>query len=184
MTAMSIYPRSISAAVMCLALSAPAFADPTPKGEAEYLVPPGGGAFDVPIHEGAVVILSFPGEKLSSSAIASSPNFEVKAWDAEGVAVRATGKATVSTLAIGTVSGAIKVNITLHVVPQHDDALTLVRFKASTLEDAFAARVKAEVARETAPIKAQLAQTKDAVDRLVREQSERLMADRLVKRME
>jgi hypothetical protein len=52
-------PLPALAAVGCLLLTlGSAFAEPA-KGESEYLVPPGGGAFDIPIHAGEVCILSF-----------------------------------------------------------------------------------------------------------------------------
>src|SRR5262245_50737506 len=62
-------------------------AQPAAKSETENLVPPGGAAFDVPVHAGEVCILSFPGERLVGSALASSGDFEVKAWGNDGVAV-------------------------------------------------------------------------------------------------
>lgn len=171
-------------AVVFLTFSASVFAQPSPKAESEYLVPPGGGAFDVVVHAGEVSILSFPGEKLASSALASSGDFEIKAWGTDGVAVRPNGKTTTATLALATVSGAIKVNVTLRVVPGKEPAQGLVRFKASTVEDAFAARVKDEVAREIAPLKEELAKTRETVDQLVRERAERTIADRMLRRLE
>src|SRR4051812_27105633 len=66
------------------------------RSEAEYLVPPQGGAFDVMLHAGEVCILSFP-DRVSSKALASSPDFEIKSWGDDGVAVRplsATAKST------------------------------------------------------------------------------------------
>src|ERR1041385_3707835 len=69
------YTRSSIAVVvsLALALSAPTAAQPLAKSEAENLVPPGGAAFDIPIHAGEVCILSFPGEKLvDSTALISS----------------------------------------------------------------------------------------------------------------
>src|SRR5437763_5234722 len=181
----NIYSRSSIAVIAGLALvvSNPAASQPAAKSEAENLVPPGGAAFDVPIHAGEVCILSFPGEKLiDSTALISSADFEVKLWGADGVAVRATGKKTTSTLALATTSGAIKINVTLHIVAATQQALTLVRFKPASAEDAFQARVAAEVAKQTEPLRVELAKTKQSVDVLLRDRADHLMADRLLKR--
>jgi hypothetical protein len=63
------------------------FAQPS-KGESEYLVPPQGGAVEVPVHAGAACILSFP-EKLGPEALVSSSDLEIKAWGNDGIAIRA-----------------------------------------------------------------------------------------------
>src|ERR1043166_8010601 len=119
---------AVVVASLVLALSSPAAAQPAAKAEAENLVPPGGAAFDIPLHAGEVCILSFPGEKLvDSTALISSADFEVQRWGTDGVAVRATGKKATSTLALATTSGAIKINVTLRIVPATQQALTLVQ---------------------------------------------------------
>jgi hypothetical protein len=146
-------------------------------------VPPGGAAFDVPVHAGEVCILSFPGEKLTGSAITSSLEFEVRGWGTDGVAVRASGKAPSATIALGTAAG-VKVNVTIRVVPAGQNALTLVRFKASTAEEALEARVVAEVAKRMTPMQAELAATKRDIEARVRERSDVLLAERLLKRTE
>jgi len=79
----TIHRRSpvVVVASLALALSSTAAAQPAAKGEAENLVPPGGAAFDIPIHAGEVCILSFPSEKLvDSTALVSSADFEVQRW--------------------------------------------------------------------------------------------------------
>jgi hypothetical protein len=136
------------------ATATPATVTPTKrKGETEVLVAPGGGAVELPIHAGAVCILSFP-EKMASSALASSRDLEVKSWGGEGVAVRASEGAKPATLALATASGGIKVNVTLRIVAESEDAFTLVRFKAVSADEAFESRVAAEVARRLSPIQA------------------------------
>jgi Protein of unknown function (DUF2381) len=185
----------IAASALCaLATTAqPAPAQPAPasatpsaptskaKGETEFLVAPGGGAFEIPIHAGAVCILSFP-EKMAGSALTSSDDFEIKSWGADGVAVRANSKARTATLALATVSGSIKVNVTFTVVAEKDDALTLVRFKAVSSEEAFQARLTAELARRTAPLQAELAAIKQRIEDQLRDRADGLIADRLLKR--
>jgi hypothetical protein len=140
--------------IVVLALTAVAAAQP--KGEAEHLVPPQGGAMEVPVHAGAVCILSFP-EKLAPQALTSSPDFETKMWGDDGIAVRAArAKAAPATLALATIGGRIKVNVTLRVVPEADPALTMVRFKAASAAEAFEAQVRAGIEKRIAPIEARL----------------------------
>lgn len=155
-----------------------------PRPETEFLVPPQGGAFEVPVHAGEVCILSFT-EKVSSKALVSSPDFDVKAWGDEGVAVRATGAAAkTTTLAVATSSGTTKVNVTLAVVPPDKPAFTLVRFKPVSVEEAFEAQVKAAVARRVGPIEAELTKTRQSLDTALRDRADALLADRLLKRNE
>ncbi len=153
------------------------------KGEAELLVPPGGAAFDVPMHAGTVCILSFF-EPLLSSALASSPDFEVRAWGTDGVAVRAIGSAKTMTLALATATRAVKINITFRLVPPEADALTLVRFKAVTEQEAREAFVKAEVDRRMAPLRAELETAKKDLDAQVQDRAELLVMERSLKRSE
>jgi hypothetical protein len=67
---------ALRAGLALLALTAVAAAQPA-KSEMEHLVPPQGGAVDVPVHAGAVCILPFP-EQVARKAITSSPDqFEI-----------------------------------------------------------------------------------------------------------
>ena len=152
--------------------------------EAEHLVPPQGGAFEIPIHAGAVCILSFP-EKMSSKALVSTLDYEIKAWGDDGVAVRAIkDNAKPATLALATVSGAIKVNVTIRVVSTKQSALTLVRFKAASADEAFKAAVESEVKKQTDVMAAELATAKADVDKRIRDRADAEMARRLLKRLE
>jgi len=129
-------------------------------------------------------MLSFP-EKLRSEAVTSSPDFEIKSWGDDGVAVRAAhGKAPAATLALATVSGQIKVNVTLRVVPEAEPALTMVRFKAASAEEAFAAQVKAGIEQRVAPIEQRLERTQRSLDALIRQRAEEEIADRMLRRNE
>lgn len=179
-TAMRILP----VVLLCLAPAAVATADAPKPTEAEFLVPPQGGAFAVPVHAGEVCILSFA-DKLSSKALASSPDFEIKAWGDDGVAVRALGTGSkTTTLALATATGAIKVNVTLELVPASASALTLVRFKAASADEAMRAQVEAEVAKRLAPLQAELAKAKQAIDTQIRDRADGMIAERLLKRNE
>jgi len=183
--------RALVAGLLSTIASPPlAFAQPSSnaiaataqRSEAEFLVPPQGGAFEAPIHAGEVCILSFP-EALSSKALASSPDFEVKAWGDDGVAIRATGAAAkTTTLALATQSGTVKVNMTLTVVPPDKPAYTLVRFKAASAEEAFEAQLKDAVARRVAPLEAELTRLRQNLDDHIRDRADGLIADRLLKR--
>lgn len=162
---------------------------PLSKGEAEQLVPPQGSAVDVPLHAGAVCVFSFP-EKVSPDAISSSTDFEVQPWGPDGIAIRAVRKtAAPSTVALATVSGRIKVNATLHVVPDAEPALTLVRFKAASEMEAFAAQVKAGIAKGLEPLerdlakqRQDLAKQKQDLDELIVQQADRDATERVLRR--
>jgi hypothetical protein len=154
------------------------------KGEAEYLVPPQGGAVDVPVHAGAVCVLSFP-EKLGPEALTSSSDFEIKEWGAAGIAVRAAhAKVPAATLALATAGGGIKINVTLHVVPDAEPALTMVRLKAASAEEAFEAQVKAGIEQRVAPIERRLDKARKDLDALIRQRAEEEIADRMLSRNE
>lgn len=127
------------------------------KGEAEFLIAPGGGVIDVPIHASAICVFSFP-EKLVPKGIVSAPEFEVQTWGEENVAVRAGDGATTATVALTTTTGKVKINATLRVVPENEPAYTLVRLVPASEEEAFQARVEMEVAKKLAPVRAQLAE--------------------------
>jgi hypothetical protein len=171
-------------AVVCVEAVAQPKAAAQPKSEAEFLVPPQGGAFEVSVHAGAVCILSFP-EKLAQTALASSPDFEVKSWGDDGVAVRAINdKVTSATLALATATKTIKVNVTLRVVPKSTPALTLVRFKPASVEEAFEAQLAAAVKARMAPLEAELAKAKKDLDDQVRTLADGLIAERLLVRNE
>ena len=172
----------IQVGYLLLALTANAAAQA--KGEAEHLVPPQGGAVEVSVHAGSVCILSFP-EKLSAKALASSPDFEIKTWGEDGVAVRAAhDKVPAATVALATASGLVKVNVTLKVVPGTEPAVTLVRFKPASAEEALEAQVRAGVEQRVAPIERRLEQVRKDLDALVRRRAEELVAERMLKRNE
>jgi len=155
---------------------------PSSKSEAEHLVPPQGSAADVPVHIGAVCILSFP-EKLSPQALSSSTDFEIQSWGEDGIAIRAVNKrAAPSTVALSTTTGLIKVNVTLRVVPDGQPALTLVRFKAVSEAEAFDAQVKTATEKRAAPIQHRLETKEKELDALIRKHTEREIAERLLRR--
>jgi len=177
--------------------SAPVFAQPAPpppkragsdatataKSESTVLVPPQGGTGDVPVHYSANVLLSFP-SPIAPRVVQSSADWEVREF-ADGVVARAlSDKAAPTTIALATKDGAIKVNVTLRLVPESADALTLVRFQTATAEEAFRAAVDAAVAQETAKVRAELAEVKRTTDARVRDRADALIARRLLVRLD
>lgn len=157
--------------------------------EAEYLVPPQGGAFELPVHLGEVCILSFP-SRIDGDVMTNTPDFrgklwEAKAWGDDGIAIRAADNAAKkTTIAISTSSGAVKVNVTMMVVAADKPALTLVRFKAVTEQEAFAARVDAAVETQLGPLRADLDNTRQKLDAVIRDRTDAAIVDRLFKRNE
>ncbi len=156
----------------------PAQASPT-EGlpAAEFLVPPGGGAYEVPVKIGEVCILTFPGE-VTHSAVRSLPTFEVNPWNKDALAVRALPGATSATLAVSTLSGAIKVNVTLRVGQEGERTWELVTFRAVTAEEAYEAKVAAEVSERAAPRLAALETERQALEREIAAKRERLIVER------
>lgn len=164
--------------------SAPSQAQPPAKSPsteglpaAEFLVPPGGGAYEVPVKIGEVCILTFPGE-VTHSAVRSVPTFEVNPWNKDSLAVRALPGATSATLAVATQSGAIKVNVTLRVGRTGERTLALVTFRAVTAEEAYEAKVAAEVAKRSAPLLAQLEAERQRLEREIVDKRERVILER------
>lgn len=154
-----------------------------PKKEAEFLVPPGGGAFEVPIHLDTVVILTMPGPILKSALSSDSDTFEARFWSDDGVAVRAVDeRASSSTLALATVDGSVKVNVTFQVVPSTEEAQTLVRVKAATQEEVIDARVAVELEKRLAPKLAAIAAREAKLEEAVRARAESVVAERILRR--
>ena len=153
-----------------------------PKGEVDMLVGPGGAAFEIPIHPRQICTLSFP-EDIASSGLASAPDLEIKPWGTQAIGVRAESATTpVTTLAISTKSGTVKVNLTLRVVPPEVEALTMVRFRAVSAEEAFQARLEKEVAARLAPMQAKLEVAQRDIDTKIRERTEEMVAERALTR--
>lgn len=155
----------------------------TAKGEATVLVPPQGGTADVPVRFSSNVLLTFP-SPLAPRVVQSSPDWVVRDFADSVVARALTAAAQPTTIALATADGAIKVNITLRLVPESADALALVRFQTATAEEAFRAAVDAEVARRTTAATAALDRARRAIEARVRARAERLTAARLLARLD
>lgn len=155
----------------------------TAKGEATVLVPPQGGTADVPVRFSSNVLLTFP-SALAPRVVQSSPDWVVRDFADSVVARAVTTAAQPTTIALATADGAVKVNITLRLVPESAEALALVRFQSATAEEAFRAAVDAEVARRTAANRAELARARRAIDAQIRVRADRLIATRLLVRLD
>lgn len=171
-------------ALATLAEPAPASAQAASASSdvAEILVPPQGSATAVPLHAGTVCILSFP-EKLAPHVVASSADFEIRPWGDDSIAVRSINdQPAPATVALATATGQIKINVTLRVVPATEPALTLVRFKAASEAEAFAAQVEAGIARGIAPIRRRLEQKQKDLEALIHRRAERQIAEQILRR--
>lgn len=185
-----------------LALSGAATAQPTTatgsdaaataKNEATVLIPPQGGTADVPVRFSTNVVLSFP-SALAPQVFQSSGSWEVRAWaGASDVVVRPrTSDAQPTTIALATQDGTVKVNISLSVVPESAEGLTLVRFVAASAEAAFKSAVDAEVAKvriaaaaELAALRRQHEADRRAMDATVRARADALVGKRILTRFE
>lgn len=171
----------VPAVLAMLAASGPVLAQagPVAKSDTEILVPPQGSAIDVPLHAGAVCILSFP-DRVSPQVVASSADFEIQPWGEDSIAVRTTNTRAAGSVALA--AGDIKVNVLLRVVPASEPSLSLVRFKAATEAEAFEARVKAGIAQGLAPLQQRVEQTQKDLDAVIRRRAERLVAEQLLGR--
>jgi len=162
---------------------APPAGNAAKPGEATVLVPPQGGTADVAAHMNTNVLLTFP-SPIASKVVGWSRDWDVKEFT-DGILVRANSdKAAPATLALATRDGQIKVNITLRVVPASEQGMTLVRFVSASAEDAFRAAVDVEVEKRTAPLRAELAASKKALDAKVRDRADRMVAAKLLRRLE
>jgi hypothetical protein len=165
----------------------------TAKGELTVLVPPQGGTARVPVTPHTNVVFTFP-EPLSKRAVVSTADWEIKDLLEErenappvvmGVYVRATSaSAKDTTLALSTKTGTIRVNVLLTVASSPADAVTLARFKASTAEEAFLSAVQAEVERQTASLRAEVAEIKRAITTKMRERLDDMIGRRVLARDE
>lgn len=161
------------------ALGAPEGPAAALSGEQELVVPPGGGAFAVAVHAGAVCVLAFP-EPLARNALTSSSTLEIKAWGNDSVAVRGSAPGSAATLALATVSGKVRINVTIRVVSAAEPAVTLVRLRAADEVAARAALVAAELERQLAAERAALTRARAQLERAAAERADQLLLTRLL----
>ena len=147
-------PRAIVASVIVLVVTAPAA---RAQKACEYLVPPHGGAYEVPVHPAYVTSLRFAGKIASANTSAlMDKDYEIRPDGADGLLVRPRapnpGDANVNIQV-----GPSRISALLRTRRDPDEACALVTFKATTIEEALARQVADEVARRTAALEAELA---------------------------
>jgi len=155
----------------------------TAKGEATVLVPPQGGTADVPVRFSSNVLLTFP-SALAPRVVQSSPDWVVRDFADSVVARAITARAQPTTIALATADGAVKVNITLRLVAESADALALVRFQSASADEAFRAAVDAEVARQTAALRAAQVSARRSLEAEIRTRADRRVAAGLLVRLD
>lgn len=119
-------------------------------GRITVLVPPGGGAFELPVHPWQLCVLSFS-EEMADDFMFSSKEFELLPWKESyrQMGARATvdpvSSGQTGSFALISRSGDLKVNVTLRVVPKDQRVASFVYFQTVTEEQNFEARVALEV---------------------------------------
>ncbi|MCE9575779.1 MAG: DUF2381 family protein [Deltaproteobacteria bacterium] len=152
----------------------------------EFLVPPAGGTYEITVHPAFVTALSFP-EKLSPKALASDlrDNYDIKPNGEDGISIRPLkADAKPANITLQTISGAVRVSLTLRVVSDTKDALTLVSFRQTSEDEAFKQRVADQVAKETAALRDELAKAKADLDKRIRSSVDEVVAKRALARLE
>lgn len=135
----------------------------------EYLVPPQGGAYEVPVHPAYVTSLRFAG-KLTSANTSALPDkdYEIRPDGGDGLLVRPKSGST-SEANINVQVGTARISALLRTAKDAKEACALVTFKATTIEEAFERQVAEAVEARTAALKAE-------VERLRAEQAAQVAA--------
>lgn len=152
----------------------------------EFLVPPAGGTYEIAVHPAFVTALSFP-EKLSPKALASDipDNYDIKPNGENGISIRPLkADAKPANITLQTLSGTVRVSLTLRVVTETKDAMTLVSFRQTSEDEAFKQKVADQVAKETAALRAELASAKADLDKRIRASVDEVVAKRALARLE
>lgn len=149
----------------------------------DFLVPPSGGAFDVPVNPAYLTNLQFP-EKIASANTSDLKDYDIqRSQDGTSYTVHPKNL-NVQPANINIVSGQIRVSVSVRVVKDPKDACAMVSFRATSEEEAFQRKVEEEVARRTAKIEAELAAIKSEQAARVRDQLDGALADRAMARLE
>ena len=179
---MRLSSLSLLSIAMFLALAVVAARPAAAQKSCEFLVPPSGGAFDIPIHPAYLTSLQFPA-KLGSANTSDLRDCEIRRDGDTGLLVRPKAAAT-EPANINVQSGTVRVSVGLRTVADAKDACALVTFKATTEEEAFQHRVDEAVAKRTAALAAELAQVKRDQAARVRAELDATLADRAMARLE
>jgi hypothetical protein len=156
---------TVAAAVwlwLCLGAASTARAERTK----EFLVPPGGGSYEVQVYPHLITMLDFAEPLASGESTLDPREYEtVRRRDesAIGVSPRRLGAKT-ATLSLASRSGAIRVTIILRVARTEAEAQTFVHFRPADQEAALERRIQAEVELRTAALEGQVREAQAALD--------------------
>jgi hypothetical protein len=150
----------------------------------EYLVPPHGGAYAVPVHPAYVTSLRFAGKIASANTSAMmDKDYEIRADGPDGLLVRPKapdpGDANVNIQV-----GPARISALLHTERDPKAACALVTFKATTVEEAVARQIADAVAQRTAALEAELAAVRAAEAARVAAALAATLAERAMTRLE
>jgi hypothetical protein len=146
------------------------------------LVGPIAAAFEIRLYPNQICMLLFP-EPVLDRGVTSAEDYDLKFWGPQVLAVKPkTANVPPNSLAIRTISGNIRVNLTLRVVAPGEEALTLVRFHEASAEEAFEDLVRKEVAKRVAPLQTKLEDAQRNLDAKIRERADGMVVDRALLR--
>ena len=132
------------------AQSAPSVAAIQRADRLEVYVPYGGGSVEVPIHPWELCVLSFS-EEMSEVTLNSVTDFALEEWtkDHRQIGMRAkvdpASSGQTGSVALISVSGNLKINVTFRVVPKEQPVARYVYVRTVTLDELVEARVQARL---------------------------------------
>ncbi len=149
----------------------------------DFLVPPSGGAFDVPVNPVFLTNLQFP-EKITSANTSALKDYRITRSNDDTAYTVIPINLNVQPANINIVSGAMRVSVSIRVVKDPKDACAMVSFRATSEEEAFQRKVEEEVAKRTAKVEAELEAIKRDQAARVRDELDGVLADRAMARLE
>jgi hypothetical protein len=150
----------------------------------EYLVPPHGGAYEVPVHPAYVTSLRFAGKIASANTSAAmDKDYEIRADGPDGLLVRPKARSP-GDANINIQVGPSRISALLRTLRDPKEACALVTFKATTIEEAIERQVADAVAKRTAALEAELAALRDEQSARVATELASAIAERAMTRLE
>ncbi|MBP8805297.1 MAG: DUF2381 family protein [Kofleriaceae bacterium] len=150
----------------------------------EYLVPPHGGAYEVPVHPAYVTSLRFAGKIASANTSAAmDKDYEIRADGPDGLLVRPKARSP-GDANINIQVGPSRISALLRTLRDPKEACALVTFKATTIEEALERQVADAVAKRTAALEAELAALREEQSARVAAAIAETIAERAMTRLE
>jgi hypothetical protein len=146
----------------------------------EFLVPPGGGSYEIQVYPHLITMLDFAEPLASGESTLDPREYETvrrKDDSAIGVSPRRLDAGT-ATLSLASASGAIRVTIILRVAKSEAEAQTFVHFRPADQEAALESRIQAEVARRTAALEGKVRAAEAALDAELLRRADEVVAAR------